>query len=141
MTASGGEYRLLRCLAEMPFTDRRELAALAGMSRSAVHDGMERLQRRGMVSAIPHASEFTAATRRYFPTAAGLGWLAEAEKTGLDELLRQRPVSAHWQRLLLERLDAVAVIYRVAAALAEAYVPLDFFWYRSGPADAGVILP
>ena len=103
-----------------------------------------------MVSAIPHASEFTAATRRYFPTADGLGWLAEAEKTGLDELLRQRPVSAHWQRILLERLDAVAVIYRVAAAaviyrvaaaLSEASAPLDFFWYRSGPADAGVILP
>ena len=31
----------------------------------------------------------------------------------MDELLRNRPVSEGWRRLMLERLDAVAVIYRL----------------------------
>ena len=59
----------------------------------------------------------------------------------LDELLSSRPVSARWRRVLLERLDALAVIYRVAAALSDAAHPIRFRWYRSGPADAGIFLP
>ena len=55
--------------------------------------------------------------------------------------MRRRPVSQGWRRILLERLDAVAVIYRLSAALSGAAYPIRFRWYRAGPLDAGIILP
>ena len=60
---------------------------------------------------------------------------------GLGELLRSRPLTAHWRRLLLERLDGVASIYRLTAAITNASWPLRFRWYRAMPMDAAIALP
>ena len=141
MIPAGCEAGILRRLAEMPFLDRLELAAVSGWSRGAVYAGVDRLQQRGMVDAIPHASELITPTSRYHLTAGGLRGLATTQAMSLDELLSSRPVSARWRRVLLERLDALAVIYRVAAALSDAAHPIRFRWYRAGPADAGIVLP
>ena len=138
---AGCETDILRRLAELPFLDRLELAAVSGRSRGAVYAGMDRLQQRGMVDAIPHATPLIPPVRRYCLTADGLRGLASTQAMSLDELLSSRPVSARWRRVLLERLDALAVIYRVAAALSNTAHPIRFRWYRSGPADAGIFLP
>ena len=141
MIPAGCELDILLRLAEMPFLDRLELVALCRRARSAVYASMERLAERGMVQAVSHASELTSPTRRYCLTAAGLDRLAELEGASLDELLASRPVSARWRRVLLERLDALAVIYRVAASFPHAQRCLGFRWYRAGPLDAGIALP
>ena len=50
-------------------------------------------------------------------------------------------MTAHWQRVLLGRLDAVAVIYRLAATVADAGDCFPRFgWYRSIPLDAALAL-
>ena len=49
--------------------------------------------------------------------------------------------SARWRRVLLERLDAVAVIYRLASAISNTAYPVRFRWYRAMPLDAAVTLP
>ena len=59
----------------------------------------------------------------------------------MDGLLRSRPVSTQWRRLLLERLDAAAVVYRIAAAVANVHHPIRFRWYRAMPMDAAIALP
>ena len=141
MIPAGCETDILRRLAELPFLDRLELAAVSGWSRGAVYAAMDRLQQRGMVDAIPHASELITPTARYHLTAGGLRGLAGDEGVAVDQLLDTRPVSARWRRVLLERLDSLAVIYRVAAALSNAAFPIRFRWYRAGPADAGIFLP
>ena len=141
MIPAGCELDILRRLAEMPFLDRLELVTLCRRSRSAVYGSMERLAERGMVHAVSHASELTSPTRRYCPTAAGLERLAELEGVALEELLARSPVSARWRRVLLERLDALAVIYRVASSFPHAERSLRFRWYRAGPQDAGITLP
>ena len=82
-----------------------------------------------------------APTRRLCLTAAGLHLLAEEDGIAVDELLRTRPVSERWRRLMLERLDAVAVIYRLAQALDQAAHPLCFRWFRALPVDAAAALP
>ena len=54
------------------------------------------------------------------------------------------PVSKQWFRLLAERLDAVAVLYRVAAMVADADThsdPVRADHYRRGPYDMLLILP
>ena len=104
---------LLRLLAEMPFLDRLEAAAVSGWSRGAVYAATAALEEEGLVAPLPHACELTAPTQRYHLTAAGLRRLADDRRVGLSELLRSRPLTAHWRRLLLERLDGVAVIYRL----------------------------
>ncbi len=141
MIPAGCENDILRRLAEMPFLDRLELVALCRRARSAVYASMDRLSERGMVQAIPHASELSSPSRRYCLTAAGLHRLAELEGAPTDRLLATRPVSERWRRVLLERLDALAVIYRVAASLPHAERGLGFRWHRSGPLDAGITLP
>ena len=141
MTRTGCEGEALRRLAEMPFLDRLELAAVSGWSRGAVYAAMDRLQQRGMVDAIPHASPLITPTARYFLTAEGLRGLADDEGVTVDQLLSSRPVSARWRRVLLERLDALAVIHHVVAAVSGAVHPIRLRWYRAGPADAGIFLP
>ena len=90
---------------------------------------------------MTRGSPLAAPTRRLCLTAAGLHLLAEEDGIAVDELLRTRPVSERWRRLMLERLDAVAVIYRLAQALDQAAQPLCFRWFRALPVDAAAALP
>ena len=136
MTFTDCETGLLRRLAETPFADRLALAALSGWSRGAVYAGMDKLTERGMVDAIPHSTPLLPPTRRYYLTVDGLRRLAEIEGVALDGLPRRHPVSAQCQRLLLERLDALAVIYHLAAAISNAAFPMVFRWFRAAPVDA-----
>ena len=137
------ERDLLRLLGEMPLLDRLEAAAVSGWSRGAVYAACAALEAAGRVAPLPHAhaSELVAPTQRYALTVAGLRRLAGAEGMSLHELLRSRPLTAHWRRLLLERLDGVASIYRLAAASTDAAWPLRFRWYRALPMDAAIALP
>ena len=41
----------------------------------------------------------------------------------------------------MERLDALAVIYRMAVLLSNVAYPIRFRWYRASPLDAAVTLP
>ena len=132
---------LLRLLAQMPFLDRLEMAAISGRSRGAVYDAVAKLEARGMVEAVPHASPLIPPTRRYRLTAAGARRLAEAQGVAVDRLLRDHPLAARGQRALLDRLDAVAVIYRLAVAVSDLRHPVGFRWYRALPMDAALVLP
>ena len=139
MRALDGE--ILGLLARMPFLDRLEAAVLSGWSRGAIYDAMSRMDGAGLVSTVPHATSITAATRRFHLTATGLVCLAERNGVAVEDLLRTLPVSAWWRRLLMERLDALAVIYRLASTVASVVHPVGFNWYRAMPMDAGLILP
>ena len=135
------EGELLGVLAEMPFLDRLELAAVTGWSRGAVYRGVGKLEQGGYVASVPHATGVIARTRRYRLTAHGVRRLAGDGGDAVDGLLRDRPVSRQWQRLLLERLDGVAVIYRLAAAVSSLAHTIGFRWYRADPLDAALTLP
>ena len=135
------ERELLQLLAAMPFLDRLEMVAVSGWSRGAVYAGTRSLEEGGLVTSLPHASELIAPTRRYCLTEAGLRRLADEEGESLHELLRSRPLSAHWRRILLERLDGVATVYRLTAVVANVHYPIRFRWYRAMPMDAAIALP
>ena len=141
MTFNRCEADALRRLADTPFLDRLELAALSGWSRGAVYQAVAKLEARGMVAAVPHASPLVAPTRRHALTAAGVDRLADLDAVLLEEPLFLLPVSRQWRRGLLERLDAVAVIYRLACAIGQVFHPLTFRWYRAMPLDAALVLP
>ena len=130
----------LRRLAAMPFIDRLELAAVSGTADRSAYDTLAALERRGLAASIPHATGLLRTTRRYRLTIDGIQLLASMEGVDLNQLLRRRPVSARWRRILLERLDSVAVIYRLASSIAAESGPLGLHWYRAAPLDAAMTL-
>ena len=140
MKLTGCEGELLRRLAEMPFLDRMELTAVSGWSKGAVYRGVRRLEEGGLAAPVPHATDLIPLTGRFHLTAAGLRRLAQWDGMSVDELLRTRPVSARWRRILLERLDAVAAVYRLASAVSNIAYPMRFRWYRAAPMDAAIEL-
>ena len=139
---STGELHLetLRRLATMPFLDRLELAAVSGVPDRSAYNAVAALEREGLVASLPHATALLRRTRRYFFTNAGLRRLADVEGISLEQLLRRHPVSARWRRILLERLDAVAVIYRLASSVSAVQGIASFRWYRGLSLDAGILL-
>ena len=133
MRPGPAEIELLRLLAEMPFLDRLELTCISGRSRGAVYQDVHCLEEEGFLASLPHAAELQPPTRRYCLTADGLEMLAEVDGGTVDGLLRGFPVSAHWRRILLDRLDAVAVIYRLVSTVAAADWPMGLRLFRTGP--------
>ena len=132
---------LLNLLSEMPFLDRLEMVSISGWSRGAVYPAVERLEGEGLVGFLPHASDLLPPTRRYYLTLAGLEDLARRTGTNVDSLLHSQPVSSQWRRVLMERLDALAVIYRVSSAISNVEHPIRFRWFRAMPMDAVITLP
>ncbi len=141
MRPAGCEAEMLRLLAGMPFLDRLEMVELSGWSRGAVYGAVERLEDGGFCAPAPHAAAPLPPTRRFHLTAAGLRRIAAEEGLFPEELVRRYPVSAQWRRSLMERLDALAVIYRLACAVSTVAFPIRFRWFRSLPLDAGLTLP
>ena len=137
MKAAERDGRTLNVLAAMPFLDRLELTVVMDTYEEASHLSLKRLGREGLVDCVHHRSPLTDSTRRWYVTADGLNRLADEQGTSLRRILHTHPVTAHWQRLLLARLDAVAVIYRLASAVG---VPHRFRWYRSAALDAAMSL-
>ncbi len=125
----------------MPFLDRADLVAVTGRSKGAVHEAVDRLESGGFVSAVPHTTDLLPQTLRYHLTAEGLNRLAAEEHRSVDEMMRDQPVSARWRRILMERMDALASIYRLAASVASLAYPVRFRWYRGIPLDAAIELP
>ena len=141
MTLTECQEELLGHLAAMPFLDRLELVAVSGWSRGSVYESVEKFEVEGLAASVPHATDVTPPTRRFYLTPSGLHRLARVEGMTVDELLNLYPVSAQWQRVLLERLDAAAVIYRLAATISNIAHPIRFRWYRAKPMDAAIVLP
>ena len=141
MNPAGCEGELLRRLAWTPFLDRLEMARLSGWSRGAVYQAVQNLEHGGWVDSVPHAADLTARACRYCLTAGGLRRLAGDGNTSVDGLLRTRPVSRQWRRILLGRLDALSVLYRLATVVASAAQPVGLRLYRAAPLDAALLLP
>ena len=141
MRPGGCESDVLRTLASMPFIDRTDLAAVTGWSKGAVHGAVDRLDGDGLCDAVTHATDLFPPTERFHLTAAGLNRLADEEAMSIDDVLRAHPVSSRWRRVLMERLDALAVVYRLASAVSGVAFPIRFRWYGSLKLDAAMALP
>ncbi len=134
----------LLLLCEAPLATVKELSRFCRVPESTLRDRLDRLAARGLADSVPHRLPDLGPRPqlRYFPTEAGIVAAGQAEH-GTERLLATYPVSRQWFRILTERLDAVAVVYHVAALIAEAdasgqTVRVDH--YRQGPYDALVTL-
>ena len=136
------EVLLLLCAA--PLATVEELSSFGRIPASTLRDRLKKLTERALVDSVPHHLSVlgTRPQRRYFPTERGVTAAGAATK-GREHMLRAYPVSKQWFRLLAERLDAVAVLYRVAAMTAYDDPhddPVRVDHYRNGPYDMLVTL-
>ena len=133
---------LLLCAA--PLATVKELARFGRVPESTLRDQLNRLAAKGLVDSVSHRLDSLGPRPqlRYFPTEPGIMAAAQGEKDP-DLFITRYPVSRQWFRLLTERLDAVAVVYHVAALIADADQsgqPMRVDHYRQGPYDALVTL-
>ena len=131
------EALLLLCATPLATVD--ELSRFGRIPTSTLRDRLTKLAERGLAGSVPHLLSVlgTRPQRRYFPTEKGVTAAGAATK-GRNHMLRAYPVSKQWLRLLAERLDAVAVLHRVAAMIADADPhddPVRVDHYRNGPYD------
>lgn len=132
------ETLLMLCAA--PFATVGDLASLNRFPETTLRDRLRKLTNRGLVSHISH-HYFALGNnphKRFFPTLEGISAVWD-EDGGARQFIRSYPVSRQWFRLFTERLDAIAVIYRVAAMVADEdprRQPVRIDFYRSGPYDA-----
>ena len=131
------ESLLLLCATPLATVD--ELSRFGRLPASTLRDRLKKLTERGLVDSVQHHLSVlgTRPQRRYFPMEKGVTAGGAATK-GREHMLRAYPVSKQWFRLLAERLDAVAVLYRVAAMVADADPHKDSVrvdHYRHGPYD------
>ena len=134
-----GLEEALQLLCATPLATVEELSRFGRVPASTLRDRLKKLTERGLVDSVPHhlSALGTRSQRRYFPTEKGVTAAGAATK-GRNHMLRAYPVSKQWLRLLAERLDAVAVLHRVAAMVADADPhddPVRVDHYRNGPYD------
>ena len=131
-------------LSANPLTTIQELSRLGRVPASTLRGRLQKLTVRGLVDSLPHQVRALGLRprRRYFPTEKGI-IAGGAATRGQDYFLGLYPVSRQWFRLLAERLDAVAVLYHVAAIIAgvdphNKSVRVDL--YRQGAYDMLITL-
>ena len=116
-----GLEEALLLLCATPLATVEDLSRFGRVPASTLRDRLKKLTERGLVDSMPHhlSALGTRPQHRYFPTERGVTAAGAATK-GWNHMLRAYPVSKQWFRLLAERLDAVAVLHRVAAMTADA---------------------
>ena len=134
----------LQVLGAYPFLDGIELSALSGMPQRSAFRQLKRLGESGHSASLLHATPHIPRTRRHYLTDRGVRRLALELGVEPDDAILSHPLTAQWQRILVRRLDAVAVIYRLASSLARlaptrASRP-NLRWYRRGAWDAAVLM-
>ena len=133
---------LLLCAA--PLATVEELSRFGRIPASTLRDRLKKLAKMGMADSVPHSLTTLGPhpNLRHFPTEKGIDAGAMVE-WGPKTFLREYPVSRQWYRLLADRLDAVAALYRAAALVADADSqgkPVRVDHYRQGPYDMLITL-
>ena len=134
----------LRLLCAAPLATAEELSAFGRIPATTLRRRLTKLATSGLVDSVPHhlGSLGTNPRHRHFPTQTGIEAASSAEH-GTERFLNEYPVSREWFRLLTERLDAVAVLYHVAAVIARADPqgqPVRVDHHRQGPYDLLITL-
>ncbi len=134
----------LRLLCAAPLATVEELSAFGRIPATTLRRRLAKLAETGLVDSVAHHLNALGpnSRRRHFPTEKGIEAAARAEH-GVECFLSEYPVSREWLRILTDRLDAVAVLYHVAAMIASADPqgqPVRVDHHRQGPYDLLITL-
>ena len=134
----------LRLLCAAPLATVEELSAFGRIPATTLRRRLAKLAETGLVDSVAHhlGSLGTNPRQRHFPTEKGIEAAANVEH-GTERFLSEYPVSREWFRILTDRMDAVAVLYHVAAMIGNADPQgqtLRVDHHRQGPYDLLITL-
>ena len=134
----------LQLLSATPVATIKELSKIGRIPTTTLRERVQNLEERGLVDFVSHHVRALGKhpRRRFFPTEKGINVGGRFEH-GTDTFLQEYPVSRQWFRILAERLDSVAILYCLAAMVAEVdphHKPLRVDLYRQGPYDMLITL-
>ena len=137
------DRQLLDALSRMPFIDSAELARMLGEAHATVHRALTGLLADGILGRVSHGTAHLPSSQRYYLTANGI-----REAAGIlgfetpSDFVRAYPMSREWLALLVRRMDAVAVVYRLASSLSPGIDGLRSHveFHRRGRFDATITL-
>lgn len=128
-------------LSKNAFIDAPSLAGITGKALFTVVNDLEALVEDGLIGCVKHSTVHLPEALRYYLTPKGLA--AASAALGCDspdEYVRDYPMSKEWLRILIERMDAVAGIYALAAAMSPDAGGTQVQFYRKGTLDAVITL-
>lgn len=139
----------LAALAQMPLMDSVDLAAVTGLPDRSAREALRRLDKHGLIAALPYTRFDGARVKRWYLMPEGIEELAQSRlmgETAHDLIAENDMLSAQGRQHLLERLDAVDAIYRIAQAVASAAgsvggLRFRWRWETQGVLDAVLQLP
>ena len=139
----------LMALAQMPFLDSAELAAITGLPDRTAREAVKRLDGHGLIGSVSYTGFDGIRVRRWYLKLEGIEELARSRlggETAYDLIANNDMLSAQGREYLLQRLDAVGVIYRVAQAVASTVEDVQglrfkWRWETQGVLDAVLQLP
>ena len=125
------EGRVVRLVGRMPFVSFRDVCDLLGLDGyQSARVIMENLEALGHVMSLKTGGVYSGGweVKRFALTARGIGRLAELERIEVSDALQRYPVSLQWRRVLLRRLEALEVYYKLCcfAALARREGEITF---------------
>ena len=137
------DHQLLDALSRMPFVESTELALILGEPHATVHSYLTELLADGVVGKVTHGTVHLPSSGRYCLTNYGIR--ETADFLGYDtpsDFVRAYPMSREWLTLLMRRMDAVAAVYRLAAAMSPGNDGLRtrVEFHRRGRFDAVITL-
>ncbi|MDE2744747.1 MAG: hypothetical protein OXI41_02005 [Chloroflexota bacterium] len=117
---TSADKQSVELLCHTPLATVDEMAAFIRLPANTLRERLARLAGKGLADSRPLRLQLLGARpqRRFFPTREGIVALAGGEGAGTERLMRLYPISRQWFRVLGERLDAVAALYRVASIIA-----------------------
>ena len=137
------DLQLIDSLSRMPFIDTAELAEVLGEAHATVHRALTGLLADGTAGRVRHGAAHLPSSGRYFLTTQGIR--EAVVLLGFDtpsDFVRAYPMSREWLALLIRWMDAVAAVYRLAAALSSGIDGLrsQVEFHRRGRFDAAITL-
>ena len=122
------------------------MSSVTTLADRTTPDALNRLYRDSLIDFVQHSRSDTSRIRRWYMTRSGTGEFARLRLRLHDEqtkvLIRRFSISAQARRYLLQRMDVVSVLYRVAQDASAAYLePITWRWERQGGPDALMQLP
>ena len=136
----------LHSLCQLPLIDPVEMACIVDSQARSERRRLNRLVDEGLAVRLRHTiASMRQPSSRYAPTSEGVAEAARNAGLTPTGFVRPLPISAQWFQVLFNRLDSVAVIYRlastIAVALGQRSGALQVYHQRRGPLDALLHFP
>ena len=115
-----------------------EISSLYAVGSSTIYDDVKFLRSSELIVEVVHGSIHVPPSGRLWPTPLGVEAAAANSNVSMSEFMSTHPVSRQWRSTTVDRIDALASVYRLCTAISEldGCRPMALRLFRTRPYDA-----